>query len=649
VRIGDLNVDESKPRDVASRVDAFLADSSPRASGPGNLEFEPDLVLDDATSAEPHHVAAIAVGNIETVLAGRARGWAVLAGRGPEDALPAVRLTTPSGDVVAEGVAGEFRKDVAAAGYGTGWSGFELVLRPGTENASVLQLDVETPDGWHRTSEWSAREEAESEGAVNPTSLLSSFAEAQVGHARVGRGGLRIGSGLWLQVESSLADMASATLKLAATSSHDERNRAAVVRVEGEGGAAGRMDVRFKLGDHAHQVRGDWVGIKVFPRAGLSQPVRVNLRDPHGRAGLGDFMAPSHKWSTLSVRLPAHRCTEDLEGEVWLELIIDAAGAFELMAPEVISHTTLDPYECLNVERQRYLLSGDDAEVRSSTPFSVVIPFHGKAAFTASCVASVASSSWSQPEVILVDDGSLDRGTAEHLLSDLPGTVRLIRSDVNRGYTASVNEGVRAASHDRVIILNNDTRVTPGWDAPLLAALDDPDVFAAGPLSNAASYQSVPLQKADGRWAVNSFGAGVTPDLLATALRSQFGGRRLPQTILNGFCYAVRRETFLALGGLDEEAFPHGYGEEVDIMLRAQSKGMRSVVTPDSFVYHYKSVTFGDKRSDLTGKGNVTVRERWRTDLSRAVHEMDNNEEFDSVRESVRAMLDRLSEGRNDG
>jgi GT2 family glycosyltransferase len=334
---------------------------------------------------------------------------------------------------------------------------------------------------------------------------------------------------------------------------------------------------------------------------------------------------------------------------VWLELIIDAGGAFELIAPEVLLPTSLDPYECMNVERQRHLLSDDDVAVRSSMPFSVVIPFHGKAAYTASCVASVAACSWSQPEVIVVDDGSLDRGTAEHLLADLPGTVRVIRSELNRGYTASVNEGVRAASHDRVIILNNDTRVTPGWDAPLLSALDDPDVFAAGPLSNAASYQSVPQLRADGGWAVNTYGPGVTPELLAAGLRARFAGRQLAQTILNGFCYAVRREMFLALGGLDEEAFPHGYGEEVDIMLRAGSKGLRSVVTPDAFVYHYKSVTFGEKRAELTGRGNTTVRERWRAELSSAVGEMDAHAEFDDVREGVRALIDTLDRGRTDG
>jgi GT2 family glycosyltransferase len=208
-----------------------------------------------------------------------------------------------------------------------------------------------------------------------------------------------------------------------------------------------------------------------------------------------------------------------------------------------------------------------------------------------------------------------------------------------------VNAGVLAARTPKVIILNNDTHVLPGWDAPLLTALDDETVFAAGPLSNAASYQSVPEQRSESGWAVNEYPAAIRPRLLAGALAECFGDRTLDWPVLNGFCYAVRAASFIDVGMLDQGSFPRGYGEEVDLMLRSTDAGYRNVIVPSSFVYHYKSKTFAGESAALSSASNVVLNDRWGERLPDTVAQMDDSEEMNNLRVDVRELISRLTVG----
>lgn len=78
-------------------------------------------------------------------------------------------------------------------------------------------------------------------------------------------------------------------------------------------------------------------------------------------------------------------------------------------------------------------------------------------------------------EWIVVDNGST-RGETHRLLDELErtGEALVIRHAENLWFTAGVNAGIAKAGCDRLLLLNPDCAVTPGWLEALLAPFEVP-------------------------------------------------------------------------------------------------------------------------------------------------------------------------------
>ena len=77
-------------------------------------------------------------------------------------------------------------------------------------------------------------------------------------------------------------------------------------------------------------------------------------------------------------------------------------------------------------------------------------------------------------ELFVVDNGSTD-GTPDYLagvsdVADVPVTV--VTNATNRGFPAAVNQGLRAARGEYLVLLNNDVIVTDGWLEQLIGFIN---------------------------------------------------------------------------------------------------------------------------------------------------------------------------------
>jgi GT2 family glycosyltransferase/glycosyltransferase involved in cell wall biosynthesis len=263
-----------------------------------------------------------------------------------------------------------------------------------------------------------------------------------------------------------------------------------------------------------------------------------------------------------------------------------------------------------SLHRLRASLLGDDhAAVTHSEPLTadIVVCVRDALDDATACFSSVLRYTDPRHRLIIVDDGS-ESACAKWFRSfaqSVPG-VELVRHERPLGYTKAANIGLRQTSAELVILLNSDTIVTPNWLERLLACAEsDPKIGIFGPLSNAASYQSVPTRvDEEGNWSLNPKPPGWTPQSVAEIVARESKKSRPRVPVVNGFCFGIKRSVIEAIGFFDEDRFPDGYGEENDFCIRAAMAGFSLVVADDAYVHHAKSKSYSHaRRKELVRDG----------------------------------------------
>jgi cellulose synthase/poly-beta-1,6-N-acetylglucosamine synthase-like glycosyltransferase len=120
---------------------------------------------------------------------------------------------------------------------------------------------------------------------------------------------------------------------------------------------------------------------------------------------------------------------------------------------------------------------------------SIVVPCCGQLEMTRICVPSLLRHSRQPFEIIFVDVASLD-GTADYLDGVAAGAsvpVEIVRIETDRAISSGCVEALRQARGEYVVLLDNDTVVTPGWlDQMVSLSQLAPKVALVGPMSNCA-------------------------------------------------------------------------------------------------------------------------------------------------------------------
>jgi len=274
----------------------------------------------------------------------------------------------------------------------------------------------------------------------------------------------------------------------------------------------------------------------------------------------------------------------------------------------------------------------------------ILIPVHNALQETLACLHSIRVNTTVPYALTVIDDASEpDVTQALRAYQQRNPGLTLLHNETNLGYTRTANLGFAHARAEWVVLLNSDTIVTPGWLEGLLeCAESDPDIKFVGPLSNAATWQSVPaVFDVMGKFKVNCLPSGYTAADMARLVEA-FSRRAYPRVkLLNGFCTLIHRQTVMELGLLDEMAFPQGYGEENDLCLRAAEAGYQLAIADHVYVYHAKSASFGPvRRNTLSKAGSDALRRKHpAVDLARVQADIAESPSLIQLRQDLRTHL----------
>lgn len=221
---------------------------------------------------------------------------------------------------------------------------------------------------------------------------------------------------------------------------------------------------------------------------------------------------------------------------------------------------------------------------RSCGRVSILLVNYNGAPFLRDCLNSLRTVTYPDFEVVLVDNASTD-GSVE-IVREFPG-VRLVRSERNLGFAGGNNLGLQYCTGRYVLLLNTDTRVTPGFLEPLCAYLDaHPEVGIV------QAKMTMPRMGNT----LDACGSFITPVgfLYHVGIRkpdSERYARDYPVFTGKGACLMFRRELIDAVGGFlfKEEFFC--YYEETDFCIRAWLAGFETHFVHGAQIEHLQGAT----------------------------------------------------------
>jgi len=214
---------------------------------------------------------------------------------------------------------------------------------------------------------------------------------------------------------------------------------------------------------------------------------------------------------------------------------------------------------------------------------SVVIPIYNQHELTQECVEAVRLNTQDY-ELILIDNGSIP--PVEQPYAGFVD-VTLIRNDMNLGFPAAVNQGIKAAKGEVICLLNNDVIVTPGSINKLAELLDEYAVI--GPTTGyCAGVQKVQTPIYNNLDELNE---------VAKQAGDAFSGIIDDVSFVTGFLMLFPKALFEEIGEFDESMWPCS-GEEVDFCFRAKQAGYRIGVARGVYVHHEGSQTFRQMQDD---------------------------------------------------
>lgn len=288
----------------------------------------------------------------------------------------------------------------------------------------------------------------------------------------------------------------------------------------------------------------------------------------------------------------------------------------------VAAHLTACGFEGFKIESSRAFetIFRIRYKLLEKPKISIVIPNKDHESDLRRCIDSILQkSSYENYEIIIVENNSTEAGIFAYYEGiEKHPAIQVVTYKGEFNYSAINNFGVRAATGEYLILLNNDTEIiTRNWMEELLMYAQRKDIGAVGCM---LYYEDYSIQHAG---IVLGLGAhrtaGHTHYKMAKENLGYMGRLCYAQNVsaVTGACMMTRKSLFDEVGGLSEE-FAVALND-VDYCLRLREKGLLNVFTPFAELFHYESASRGSDLADVNQKNAeryeceaAHFREKWK-------------------------------------
>lgn len=221
--------------------------------------------------------------------------------------------------------------------------------------------------------------------------------------------------------------------------------------------------------------------------------------------------------------------------------------------------------------------------------FSIIIPNLNGEKYLEDCLPSLLKSltliiKKSKFEIILVDNNSQDNSIKLFTKTVDKFDHKIIKNAKNFGFSPSINQGISASKYDWVILLNNDIVIAPDWFKKITKQIelntDKYAVYCGTVLTkDKTKYESTGLDF-DYRGKCKNINNGVP--FLPSAPASQ--STSVPIWGSSAAFVVYNKNILNKIGGFDSDFF--AYEEDVDVALRLNLLGYKTLLVADALSYH---------------------------------------------------------------
>lgn len=253
---------------------------------------------------------------------------------------------------------------------------------------------------------------------------------------------------------------------------------------------------------------------------------------------------------------------------------------------------------------------------------AIIIPTYGQFNYAERAIRSALDSTYLETHIVVVDDASPNwiENYDKHLKPfaddpELKYHFHVIRFQKNSGLTAAWNTGLMVPKGlgytvdcEFACVTNSDVVFTPGWYKPLMQNLNE-GYALVGPITNApGSEKDQNVKKWFSTYHIGS-DAQEYLDKVSDVLYEEYKTQIVEHPI-NGFCMMAKTKTWWDYKFADDQPFKprnefNSKGEanqtplmtlqEYELQRRWRARGLKIGFCPGSFVFHYRSVSRGDK------------------------------------------------------